>query len=75
MVCKKLLPKPLEFYSNLEDTKVNCKLVDKLYKLKEILNVIFPEKHHKNIGEKMYYIDKNVYVNDFYYDFHDSGKT
>ena len=47
----------------------------KLYELKQNLNEIFPPKLYQNIGDKMDFINKNVYTNDFFYNMYEMGKN
>ena len=72
---KKFLSKGLEFYARLEDKKVQPHLITKLYKLKAVLKQILPNEKYKNIGERMDYLGRNVYINEFYFRVFEAGKT
>ena len=65
----------MKYYETVEDHKVQCNLITKLFALKNSLNEMFPHNKYRNIGEKVEEIDRNVYVNDFYYQIFETGKN
>ena len=67
--------KTLEFYEKVEDNRINTDLVVKLYELKNCLNVIFPDSLYSNIGQKVDFLEKNVYINEYYREIYAKGQT
>ena len=43
--------------------------------LKGVLGQILPDHKYKNIGERMDYLGRNVYINEFYLKVFEAGKT
>ena len=73
-VCRNYLKNDLEFYENMPDSKTNVKLVTAMFRLKKFLKDMFPEKNC-NIGEKVDHVNKNIFVNDFFYAISNEAKN
>ena len=67
--------KGLKYYEKIEDHKVNCHLIVKLFLLRNSLNEMFPVSKYQNIGHIVEELERNIYVNDFYYKVYENGKN